>query len=133
MGPRNGKTTIEQEIINIGDGTPARLLPDEDPFDTPMRKPEPNKEQSKILEQLDDQQQQEAESTGHAPRQITSTTPIHMITFNANSLAINATQDIRDNIRRPNTAITITDTRMTKEKMIRYKRDAKNANKILIA
>ena len=104
----NGRTTENQEIINIGDGIPPRLLPDEDPFNTPITKPKPNKEQRKILrqidaqlEQLDQQQQQVTELTGHAPRQITSTTPIHMITFNANSLAINATQDIRDNIRRP--------------------------------
>ena len=56
-----------------------------------------------------------------------------MIMFNANSLAINATQEVRDNIKKPNTAMTITDTRMTEEKLKRYKRDAKNANKILIA
>ena len=56
-----------------------------------------------------------------------------MITFNANSLAINATQEVRDNIKKPNTAVTITDMRMTEEKLKRYKRDAKNANKIIIA
>ena len=119
--------TIHQETIDIEDESiPPRLLPDEEPFDTPTEMPTPNYEQRTLLEQIDRkleqlQQQQSATETDQT-RHISTITPIHMITFNANSLAINATQEVRDNIKKPNTAMTITDTRMTEEKLKRYKK-----------